>query len=148
MPGPPPKPEGQRRRRNAPIANSTRLPAAGRRGKAPAWPLSRAIELSIGRRESALWTRLWKKPQAVAWEQLDCLDAVARYVRLSVQADVFGAQATLLAEVRQMEDRLGLTPMSMLRLRWEIVDEDEPAAVEPQGENVLSIRERLAAVDN
>jgi len=34
-------------------------------------------------------------------------------------------QATLLAETRSLEDRLGLTPMSMLRLRWEIAPSQE-----------------------
>lgn len=44
-----------------------------------------------------------------------------------------------------MEDRLWLTPMSMLRLHWEIVDED----VEQQPKAsaaVLDIRDRLKAV--
>lgn len=36
--GPPPKPADQRARRNATVA-MTRLPAAGRSGRAPAWPL-------------------------------------------------------------------------------------------------------------
>lgn len=36
---------------------------------------------------------------------------------------------SLMAEARQLEDRLGLTPMAMLRLRWEISDDD--AVAEP-----------------
>lgn len=36
--GPPPKPAGQRQRRNATVA-MTRLPAEGRKGRAPTWPL-------------------------------------------------------------------------------------------------------------
>jgi hypothetical protein len=31
------------------------------------------------------------------------------------------ATAALLGEVRQLEDRLGLSPLAMLRLRWEIM---------------------------
>lgn len=42
--GPPPKPADQRARRNASVA-MTRLPAEGRKGRAPAWPLAGDIEL-------------------------------------------------------------------------------------------------------
>lgn len=46
MPGPAPKPEGTRRRRNATIP-MTQLPAAGRSGAAPAWPLRADIALQV-----------------------------------------------------------------------------------------------------
>lgn len=39
MPGPPPKPPGTRARRNNPKKDFTSLPAKGRSGPAPAWPL-------------------------------------------------------------------------------------------------------------
>ena len=52
--------------------------------------------------------------------------------------------AALLGEVRQLEDRLGLTPMALLRLRWEIsadeLQEARAAAPKPS-------RARLKAVD-
>jgi hypothetical protein len=114
--GPPPKPEEQQRRlgRNL-AANTSRLPAEGRAGDPPAWPLPRPIK-----RELALWARLWATPQAVAWERLGWVDTVARYARQLVRAEGRDAQVTILSEVRQLEDRLGLTPMAMLRLRWEI----------------------------
>lgn len=41
---------------------------------------------------------------------------------------------SLMAEARQLEDRLGLTPMAMLRLRWEISDDNGCGAVVGGGE--------------
>lgn len=54
---------------------------------------------------------------------------VARYVRAMVRSEAADAPASLMAEARQLEDRLGLTPMAMLRLRWEI--SDDGAVAEP-----------------
>lgn len=116
--GPAPKPPEQRRRRNATVA-MTRLPASGRSGPAPKWPIGRA-----DKEESAVWRQVWATPQAVAWERLGWTRTVARYVRCLVASEKPDAAAALLAEVRQLEDRLGLSPMAMLRLRWE-VDADE-----------------------
>lgn len=116
MPGPAPKPTEQRRRRNAPIANTVKLPVEGRRGETPRWPLDEP--------EPGIWRELWETPQAVAWERLGWTRSVARYARLAEEAEKLGTSAAILSEVRQMEDRLGLSPMSMLRLRWEIVSDD------------------------
>lgn len=52
------------------------------------------------------------------WET--CVHVVARYVLLLERAEGEGATAALLSEVRQLEDRLGLSPVSMRRLHWEI----------------------------
>ena len=92
MPGPPPKPAGERRRRNATVA-MTQLPAEGRIGAAPEWPLPRLlldepglVDLLEGR-EAELWAELWATPQAVAWERLKWTRTVARYVRFEVRAE-------------------------------------------------------------
>lgn len=120
MPGPPPKADSQRRRRNAPLANTRILPAEGRDGELPAWPLKTGPEEN----EATIWAGLWSTPQATAWEQLGWDRIVARYARMLALAEE-KLQATLLAETRSLEDRLGLTPMSMLRLRWEIAPSQE-----------------------
>lgn len=115
MPGPPPKKNA--RRRNA-RPEWRQLPAAGRTGKPPKWPLE-------GRRSKALdalWVELWSAPQAVAWEELGWTRLVARYARLLLAAERSNATAALLGEVRQLEDRLGLSPMAMKRLQWETTD--------------------------
>lgn len=120
MPGPAPKPNA--RRRNA-KPTSTQLPAAGYDGPVPTWPLGKAK-----RPEREAWDALWRTPQAAEWARLSCARTVARYVRALVVAEQPETTAFHLSEVRQMEDRLGLTPMSMLRLRWEIAPAEPEAA--------------------
>lgn len=111
MPGPAPKPAAQRRRTNA-APGTIQLPAEGRRGNPPKWPLATPKPSS--------WPSLWRLPQAVAWERLHLTRVVARYAATLVLAESPEGSAAILGEVRQMEDRLGLNPMAMLRLRWEI----------------------------
>lgn len=77
-----------------------------------------------------MWADVWATPQAVAWERLGWVRPVARYVRCLVASEKSGAASSLLAEVRQLEDRLGLSPISMLRLRWEIAPDEVAEARE------------------
>lgn len=166
MPGPPPNPH--RRRRNATVA-MTKLPAEGRQGDPPPWPLppdprpaarlrllneqideasleaqgegreARAAERRLlGLRERAealeteiettaeqqgvLWTQLWATPQAVAWERLRWTRDVAQYVRWKVRAELGDLEAS--KEARLLSDRLGLNPLALLRLRWEIAGDE------------------------
>jgi hypothetical protein len=134
-----PKPGARQPNRGLGGAAQVRLPRSGRTGERPEWPLDRPT-----RRELVLWARLWKTPQAIAWEALDWVDAVARYARVLTVAERRGAPYQAMAEARQLEDRLGLSPMAMLRLRWTIVDE---AAGEQPELAVVDIRERLRAVE-
>lgn len=137
-----PKPADQRRRRNAPLANTVKLPRAGRQGPPPPFP-----EGKLSKADQAVWAELWATPAAAAWERNNWTRVVARYLRVMRAADKALAagdvSAMLLGEVRQLEDRLGLTPIAMLRLRWEIdtdeVGEARAAAPKP--------RRRLKAVD-
>jgi hypothetical protein len=93
------------------------LPSEGRSGKPPKWPLTAS--------EPDVWADLWRTPQAVAWERLGWTRTVARYAFvLGLCENPDTLSAALLSEARQMEDRLGLSPMSMLRLRWEIVADE------------------------
>lgn len=168
--GPPPKDPARRARRNT-GPSIIRLPAAGRQGKPPRWPLPANIRLTSAlasakanlttieervltepdggvlrelarveervallqaqltqtkRMESALWRELWKLPQAVMWERLVYTREVAQYVRWACLGQVGEMDAA--REARQLADRLGLTPMSMLRLRWEVQDDQDEAA--------------------
>ena len=62
---------------------------------------------------------------------------VARYVLVTILAeDPNAPNAALLSEVRQMEDRLGLSPMALKRLMWEIGD---PSEVRPELAEVKQI---------
>jgi hypothetical protein len=172
--GPAPKPNA--RRRNATMA-TVKLPAAGRPGEPPAWPLPLDVQ-TVARRDTAqrtvddvelqlleptltarkrgalkkkldaaqtvlnvaqaqldaqerlegeLWAELWATPQAVAWERLRWTREVAQYVRWKAAAELGSLEAS--KEARQLGDRLGLTPLALLRLRWEITDDAE----EPRG---------------
>ena len=190
--GPPPKPDDQRRRRNASVA-MTRLPAEGRTDAPPAWPLIPDVVLTtrhqlaeakvqalewdleeavpsaragIERKldaareraaimaaqlreqrqlEAALWADLWRLPQAVQWQRLSWTRDVAQYVRHKVMAelgDLDGAR-----EARQWSDRLGLSPMAMLRLRWEVVADEVTARRETKSSASRAARSRLKVVD-
>jgi hypothetical protein len=74
------------------------------------------------RLETELWRDLWRLPQAVQWERMRWTREVAQYVRHKVLAELGDMDAA--KEARQWSDRLGLTPLAMLRLRWVVaVDE-------------------------
>ena len=136
MPGPAPSPNA--RRRNA-QPNLTRLPANGYTGLIPDWPLPRPLKA-----EKDAWDSLWRLPQAVAWARMQVARTVARYVRALIVAESRESTAFQLSEVRQLEDRLGLTPMSMLRLRWEIAPDELAEARETSDERA---RPKLRAVE-
>jgi hypothetical protein len=104
------------------------LPAAGRAGPAPAWPIPGAAKSGPMSR----WRYLWALPQAVEWERLHLERVVARYV-LSLDWAEKTLSAPILAEVRQMEDRLGLSPMALKRLQWEIAPVEPKDGVSPSG---------------
>lgn len=137
-----PKPADQRRRRNAPLANTLRLPRSGRQGAPPAFPGQ------LNAYDAQVWAGLWATPMAIAWELDNNVRVVARYLRLMRAAEDALAEgdiaAAALAEVRQLEDRLGLTPVARLRLRWEIVDDEVSMPASPRP----VMGRRLKAVDD
>lgn len=89
-----------------------------------------------------MWAQLWATPQAVAWDRLGWVRTVGRYCRVAVAAEARDATAAVMGEARQMEDRLGLTPMAMLRLRWEVVADE----VAEQRQAGTSARDRMKAL--
>lgn len=188
--GPPPKPDDQRRRRNATVA-MTKLPAEGRQGTAPTWPLRPDIVMAAelahcedqrlvlegeiedgtaargaagklarldqriavlkaklaaaAEMEGELWTELWATPQAVQWERLRWTREVAQYVRWKVAAELGDLDAS--KEARQLADRLGLSPMAMLRLRWEVAVDEVAERRESKAAARRPARRRLKVVD-
>lgn len=143
--GPAPKANARQpsRERSGRVGNdstATQLPAAGRKGKAPAWPLPGKMRAG----ELEAWRQAWSTPQACEWDRLGWHRLIARYVRVLVEAEQPDASAATRGEVRQLEDRLGLSPMSLLRLRWVIVDDaaEEVAAAPARA----SARDRLRVV--
>lgn len=99
-------------------------------------------------REAELWASLWETPQAVMWERTHAVLTVARFVRFSVLAEAGNIKAA--TEARQLEDRLGLNPQAMLRLRWEVAaDEvaDQRQERTSRTAKVKTARQRLRVVD-
>lgn len=135
-PGPPPNPNA--RRRNA-RPDWVTLPATGRKGPTPRWPLPGRVQRG--------WVDLWRMPQAVIWDRDNAVMQVANYLvtrNMAQDALLEGKpNAALLAELRQMEDRLGLSPMALKRLQWEI---GEVAAPKTEEGTVINARDRFAAL--
>jgi len=125
-------------RRNARVGPLI-LPAEGREGLAPAWPLPDPATPE----ETVAWDQLWSTPQAVAWEKLGWTRTVARYCRVMVESERPGAKADVRNAATTMEDRLGLTPKAMRLLLWAIAEdetasENAPAAV-PIRRNIKAV---------
>ena len=139
MPMPPSFNPRRRNARTGPLA----LPAGGRKGPIPVWPL----EGKPLPAESAAWKQLWATPQAVAWESLGWFRTVGRYCRAMVAAESPSATPPLLGQVTALEDRLGLTPKAMRLLLWTIGSDDSDADLESDDGKVLDIRKRIKAVE-
>lgn len=140
--GPPPDPSALRRDRSTDAAWIT-LPASGRSGEPPEWPLGEQTE-----REAHLWKHFWAKPQAIEWERLGQVHEVAVYVRRLTEAEVRNAPVAVGTLVKQLGEQLGLTIPGMRMHRWKIGNVAEPAkkaaAAKPARQ---SSRERFRVID-
>lgn len=116
--GPAPDPEALRRERDA--GEWTILPAEGRNGATPEWPL-----IEQAGREVELWERLWRMPQALMWERYGQEYEVALYVRRLGEAEKADSSVTLSTLVRQLADSLGLSTPGLRANRWKIERLDE-----------------------
>ena len=67
------------------------------------------------------------------WASMSIERVIARYVMVTCLAEET-QQAGLLTEVRQMEDRLGLTPLSLQKLQWKIEHREEQPVDASQSE--------------
>lgn len=113
--GPAPDPNALSRDRPGDQATWTALPADGRDGDPPEFPL-----LDCTLREDTLWRVLWAKPQATQWARLGLELEAALYVRRLAEAEAPGSSVALSTLVRQLGEALGLSAPGMLRLRWRI----------------------------
>ena len=114
MPGPPPKPASQRRRRNATTAPVT-LPTGGTKRKVPELPLKRPLAAT-----RTWWRTIWASPMSAVWLEAD----VPGLVRLAELVDLSNREGatplTAMSEIRALEDRYGLSPLARRRLQWEV----------------------------
>ncbi len=136
MPGPPPKHPGQRRRTNSRAGRI--LPSEGPE-TVPDLP-GRSKMLASTR---AWWEAVWRSPMANAYLEADSL-ALIRLAQMIDLASRGEANAALLTEIRQLEDRTGLSPLARRRLEWSVAG---PAEVHSLDSGKASARrERLARV--
>lgn len=155
MPGPPPNPNA--RRRNAPTIAATVLPAAGRKGRPPAvpkpyklgkhgstwwrwaWRLPQATQWDDGALYFVLRRAVLEDELAAVGftDELDLEDLLAGAEREAVDRVTFALDrlkrsasgaTSLMKEMRELDNRLGLNPKAMSDLRWTL---EEPAASVP-----------------
>ena len=138
--GPPADPNALRRDRKDDKA-WVNLPVEGYQGDVPSWPFEpdNVAELD-------LWSRLWAKPQAAMWAQLQLEFEVAAYVRAFLESVEPGASAGLKTAVLRMSAELGLSTVGMGQLRWKIAA-DELAEKREQAPKRASMTSRLKAVN-
>ena len=110
-----------------------RLRADGRAGKAPA--LAGSSKLPKVARD--WWRDVWRSPMAAVYVEAD-VPALGRACRLVARESLGEASATELGELRQLEDRFGLSPLARRRLMWEIEQasssDSPPSAPDDQAE--------------
>ena len=136
-PGPAPERDALRRARPSDAATWTHLPAAGRQGPTPAWPLSKATP-----RELDLWEVEWRRPQAVMWEANGQHAEVALYVRSLKDAEKPKAPVSARILVKQQQEALGISLPGLHRNRWIIASTSE-VAQRPTIVSGSSAKERL-----
>lgn len=122
--------------------NPMALSAAGRKGRAPAFPLPRitigskavdeegmVIEVvdkkatdDFRKRELQVWDQLWKTPQALAWEREPWRwPTIAKYARITVSTESKpDASAALLSRERELRNECGLSPDGLKQNGWVI----------------------------
>ena len=138
--GPAPDPDALRlKRRPTQAGQWVTLPAEGRDGEPPLWPLPDPTD-----REAELWAECWSLPQAVEWERLRLGPSVALYCRLFAQVESGEVRAAV--ELRHLRGELGLSAPGLARLNWKL-DAAAPAQAAPARPRRRT-RTRLQLVDD
>lgn len=141
--GPRPDPTSKRSAQRGITTGSLRkLPASGYTGRIPAWPLPKKPN-----REVALWKKVWRYPQAVAWaDQPWQWLMIAHYVHWAVKSEDPKASPSVMTQVMRLADAIGLTPAGLRENGWEIAETEKEEAESnssQHGQNVVQIRRRL-----
>jgi len=162
-----PLPDPKHHRRHAPTIPTTKLPARGRSGPAPRIPKG-----ALGAAGTAWWKWAWATPQAAAWdpgafsvllrraaleddlatsgrvEGLDFLEVLESETQAEVRravsrlASLATGRLGIMREMRELDDRLGLTPKAMAQLRWTVVAEDPADQAADDDSGVARLEER------
>lgn len=172
MPGP--LPNEKARRRNAPTIPTTDLPASGRKGPAPkapaayplktagkawwkwAWSLPQACawddgSLYVAARRASLEDDLAALDHFDEFELGDLLGLDDEHKMLRELGSIIGrlkgmatGRTAVMKEMRELDNKLGLNPEALAKLRWKIVDDGETKAKAPR--RATRRRAHLAAV--
>lgn len=164
-----PLPKANTRRRNAPTIESTALPATGRKGRPPKCPYTLAKagkawwKWAWGLPQAAKWDDgalyfLARRAQLEdelailesfgegASELYDLLagaddEAIKRveFALRTLKRHATGS-ITLMREMRELDNRLGLNPKALAELRWEIGAEVDAAAPQSRPATVTRLR--------
>lgn len=153
MPGP--LPAKNAIRRNAPTIPTTSLPVSGRPGPVPdppdtydlgpegrawwdwAWTTPQAAAWDSGSLYlTARRAQLEDDAHAIEFVDLDLDAFVGEHpgvaavdglrLMISCLKGLAGGKLSVVREMRQIDDRLGLTPKGLAQLRWKIVEDEKP----------------------
>lgn len=166
MPGPLPDPHA--RRRNAPTIPTTDLPAGGRSGRIPspprrsqlgpagrswwrwAWRTPQAAAWDGGGFDEMLARRASLEDDLAAIDHPTGLDLEELAVAVGLPgfvemvrslAGLVGGRLGIIREMRELDDRLGLSPKGLAALRWRVV----APVIADAGPAIDEIEERRAA---
>lgn len=121
------------------------LPASGRKGKAPEFPLPDATE-----RELEVWAEAWRSPQALAWERPEHSfrrRTVALWVRLSVRCEDPEVPASLLAQLHRFADQIGMTTAGLAEMGMKIAPDAKVATTSKPSTRKTAGGARLRAIN-
>jgi hypothetical protein len=138
--GPPKDPNALRRDRDK--AEFVHLPATGRTGPTPPFPLDRPAQ-----RELTLWEAEWRRPQAVIWELDGQHLEVALYVRSVVVAEGDKAGASDRAIVLRHMAELGITQGGLAKNRWIIDGQPQEQVKSADGPSRTSAKSRFKTIE-
>lgn len=133
------KPDGARRRRNAPTHSETRLV---RDDEVRGLPIDEATGSEDWLPETVKWWETWRHaPQAQVFEGTDW----SRLAMLAAIVDRYFQKpsAAALGEIRMSEERLGATVVDRMRARMRVEDQDPG---DGEGGSVVSIASRRSDV--
>lgn len=138
--GPPPKPDDQRRRRNAPTFDWVTLPADGRAGDPPPLPGYRAWSPLV----VEWWAEIWASPQALEWQPSGVtLWPLAELLEQLARGET--PTHTVVNSIMPLWRDHGLSPAGLQQRRWRVekvsvVPDAGPGADRPALASVSRLR--------
>lgn len=134
MPGPLPRPDGQRQARPGRDLPWTDIENTPRPGKAPAVPKWATLTSSA----RVWWSWAWRLPVARQWGDSEMPMVVRRAQLEALWQET--KDEKLLTEIRHLEAALGMTPKARKELRWRLVEPEAPAAAAPRSRSRANLR--------